>query len=259
MKLTIGCPIYDRAWIFPYWVAMIERQSFPLKDIGFIFVVSEKDTETLKHIESWANTNGQMDYVDVVVPESVHHYSHEEGSRHWTISKYENMQKLRNTLLDRVRVRKPDYFFSLDSDILIENPSTLELLIAHIKDGADAVSPLMYMTPFGVNFPSVMKWTSEVGGHAHRDDSFPIGTYFQADIIMAAKMMSKNVYENINYSIHAQGEDLSWSASCGKAGYKLYSASYIYAPHIMGRDMLNKYLQNGDKRHEMVVNSLSKV
>lgn len=259
MKLIIGCPIYNRSWIFPYWVHMIERQSFPISDIGFVFIASAEDHETLKHIETWANVGQRMDFVDVVVPENVNHYSHEEGSRQWTISKYDNMCRLRNALLSRVRYHSPDYFFSLDSDILIENPSTIELLIAHIKDGADAVSPLMYMTPVGVNYPSVMKWHSEPGGKAHRDFMFPIGTYFKSDVIMAAKMMSRAVYENIDYKIHEQGEDLGWSANCAKAGYSLYSASYLYAPHIMSQGMLAKYLESGDERREIVLNSLSKV
>jgi hypothetical protein len=65
---------------------------------------------------------------------------------------------------------------------------------------------------------------------------------------MAAKMMSKDVYQNVNYSLHHQGEDLGWSGNAAKLGYDLYSASYIYAPHIMHKTMLDKFLANGDDR-----------
>lgn len=259
MKLIIGCPIYDRAWIFPYWISLIEKQSLPLEEIGFVFVASKEDIETVSLLNKWKESHPEVSIFEIVYPENVNHFSHPEGQRHWTISKYENMVNLRNCLLQKVREYQPDYFLSLDSDILLKNTSTLELLIAHIKDGADAVSPLMFMTPVGSKFPSVMKWLDQDLTKAYRDFSFPLGTYFQSDVIMAAKMMSKDVYNNVDYSIHQQGEDLGWSSNCAKKGYSLYSASYIYAIHIMSRAMLADVLKNGDPRETISLKTLSKL
>lgn len=259
MKLLIGCPIYDRAWIFPYWISCIQSQSVALEDIGFVFICSEQDVETVDHLKRWKESHPQVQVFDLVFPENVNHFSHAEGTRQWTLSKYDNMVNLRNTLLSKVREYQPDYFFSLDSDILLTNPNTIELLIAHINSGADAVSPLMFMTPVGTMYPSVMKWVADPGGKAHRDHTFPLGDYFQSDVIMAAKMMSKEVYNNINYEMHEQGEDLGWSGNCAKAGYKLYSASYIYAMHVMGRQMLDAVIKNGDQRQQVSMKTLSKV
>ena len=53
MKLIIGCPIYKREWIFPYWAMAIERQSIPLNDVGFIFVASSSDQGTISMINRW--------------------------------------------------------------------------------------------------------------------------------------------------------------------------------------------------------------
>ncbi len=259
MKLIIGCPIYDRDWIFPYWISCIQSQSVSLKDIGFVFVASKDDSQTIAHLEKWRSYHPEVKVFDILYPEDVNHFSHQEGTRQWTISKYENMVNLRNILIKKVREYDPEFFFSLDSDILIKNPATIELLIAHIKEGADAVSPLMYMTPVGTSYPSVMKWVNEPGGKAHRDSEFPIGTYFKSDVIMAAKMMSRKVYHSIDYRMHQQGEDLGWSADCAEKGYSLYSASYIYAPHVMSRAMLKDILQNGDPRENETLKTLSKV
>lgn len=259
MKLIIGCPIYQRAWILPYWLTCIQNQSVPLKDIGFVFVASPNDYDTVKYLTKWRDNHREIEVFDIVYPEGLNHFSHNEGQRHWTLSKYENMVNLRNVLLSKVREYQPDYFFSLDSDILIKNPSTLELLIAHIKSGADAVSPLMFMTPVGDKYPSVMKWLDNPGGKAFRELTFPLGTYFQSDVIMAAKMMSKEVYNSVDYKIHQQGEDLGWSANCAEKGYKLYSASYIYAIHVMSQMMLAEISKNGDPREAISLKSLSKV
>lgn len=259
MKLIIGCPIYDRDWIFSDWISCIESQSIALDQIGFIFVGSKEDHKTISEMEKWRSNHPEVKVFDFIIPNDIYHSSHVEGMRQWTISKYDNMVKLRNILLQKVREYQPDYFFSLDSDILLTNPSTIELLIAHIKNGADAVSPLMFMTPIGVRFPSVMQWVDKPGEKAMRDINFPLGTYFKADVIMAAKMMSKQVYNNVNYRIHEQGEDLGWCGECAEKGFELYSASYIYAPHIMSRGMLDSFKKNGDPRVEITLKPLSKV
>lgn len=244
----IGCPIYKRDWIFPYWISCIENQNLDFSKIGFVFMVSPDDEETINMLVKYRNARPDISEFVIEIKKDSPHFDHKDGTRTWSISKYQNMVNLRNDLLKIVRELKPKYFFSLDSDILLTNPNTINLLKIHIDSGADAVSPLMFMTPIDTLYPSVMNWKSEIGEQAYRKEQYPLGTYFQSDIIMAAKMMSKNVYENVNYHLHAQGEDLGWSSEAGNKGYKLFSASYIYAPHIMHRGMIKEFLKNGDKR-----------
>jgi hypothetical protein len=73
---------------------------------------------------------------------------------------------------------------------------------------------------------------------------------------MAAKMMSKDVYKNINYEFHAQGEDLGWSKNCAERNYNLFSASYIYTPHIMGKGQMQEFLEKGDGRQQVAYQSV---
>lgn len=250
MKLLIGCPIYKRDWIFDHWMACIIRQSINIKDIGIIFEASSNDAATLQKIELY-KSQVPFAYFSVKIREDLPHFEHKDNGRQWTLSKYANMVSLRNSLLESARELNPDFYFSLDSDILIQNPNTLELLMGHIKDGADAVNPLMFMTPVGTQFPSVMTWRGDNPEKATRKSDYPIGSFFEADVIMAAKMMSKSVYKNVDYDIHLQGEDLGWSLNAKNNGYKLFCASYIYAPHIMSPLMYEDFLKNGDARKEI--------
>jgi len=250
MNLIIGCPIYKRDWIFAYWAAAIEKQTVDLSKIGFVFITSSNDEKTIQYINLWKNLHPEIPYFELIPKDDVTHHEHAENSRQWTMSKYHNMVALRNALLSEVRKIQPNYFFSLDSDVIIQNPMTIELLVSHIQDGADAVNPLMFMTPFGIDFPSVMTWVDEPGKKAKRVSNYPLGNYFRSDIIMAAKMMSKDTYNNVDYIFHSQGEDLGWCADAHKKGFhNLYSASYIYAPHIMHPQMIDSYFQNGDQRY----------
>lgn len=258
MKVLIGCPIYKRSWIFPLWASAIERQSVPLSDIGFVFEASPDDVQTIAFIEHFADAHKEIPHFEIVIREDIPHFEHAPNSRQWTMSKYHNMVNLRNSILEKVREISPDYYFSLDSDIIIKHPSTIELLTSHINDGADAVSPLMYMTPFDDKFPSVMSWKEEDPTKAYRKDSYPIGGYFKSDVIMAAKMMSKKTYELVDYEFHSQGEDLGWCVNAKKQGLNLYSASYIYAPHIMHEEMLQKFLKEGDQREHLLFDNYIK-
>lgn len=252
MKLVIGCPIYKRDWILPLWAAAIERQSVSLANIGFIFECAPEDNKTISMLNEFSAQHKEIPHFELKIREDIPHFEHAPNSRQWTMSKYENMINLRNSLLSSVRSLQPQYYFSLDSDIIIKHPSTLELLMAHIDDGADAVSPLMFMTPFDTRFPSIMTWKDNEPNKAYRKDDYPLGTYFQADVIMAAKMMSKDVYSNVNYEFHSQGEDLGWCLNARAKGYKLYSASYIYAPHLMHENLLQDFLKQGDSREAIL-------
>jgi hypothetical protein len=257
MKIVIGCPVYKRDWIMHYWIDCIKKQSIDISNIGFIFEVSNNDIETVSILESWRKYEKNIPYFNITKRPDIQHFEHQNNGRQWTVSKYENMVSLRNSLLEKVRKLRPEAYFSLDSDILLTNSLTLELLFTHIKSGADAVSPLMFMTPVGTKYPSVMSWKEGFESKAYRKDAYPLGTYFKSDVIMAAKMMSPKVYENINYETHIQGEDLGWALNCRKAGYKLYSASYIYSPHIMNKEMLDLFLRQGDTRQEILYTSIA--
>jgi hypothetical protein len=259
MKLIIGCPIYKRDWILPHWIRCLLSQSLDISDIGFVFEVSPGDYETVNSLNVWKKLDSRIKIFEINERSDIPHFEHSPDTRQWTISKYHNMVSLRNSILNRVREIQPEFYLSLDSDILLTNPNTLEMLIAHIKSGADAVSPLMFMTPVGINFPSVMTWRDEIGGKAYRQERYPLGSYFQSDVIMAAKMMSKDVYNNVDYEVHTQGEDLGWSKNAGLKGFKLYSASYLYANHIMGPKMYEDFLRNGDNRYSLLLDNYIKV
>jgi hypothetical protein len=261
MKVLISLPIYKRDWILPYWFKAIEDQDIDLSDIGFSFQVAsyEEDKETHHALMDWFGSHPQVACFALNTIPAINHHHHDNGKRVWNVEAYDKMSRMRNALLDLGTSLDPDYYFSLDSDILLEDPKTISSLIDLAQPGY-AVSPLMYMRHYGISYPSVMSWVDKPGGRAYRHlDSYKIGTVFQSDIIMAAVLMSKDVYTKTRYAPHRQGEDLGWSADCALKGFKLLSASNIYCPHIMhkssesmpgikGPGILDHYLNYGDDR-----------
>ena len=55
-------------------------------------------------------------------------------------------------------------------------------------------------------------------------------------------------WQNASHEKGSYIKDLGWSGNAAKMGYKLYSASYLYAPHIMHKRMMQDFLSNGDSR-----------
>lgn len=248
MKVLIGCPVFDRAWILPDWFAAIEKQTFPLEDIGFIFELGPNDDETHDILWEWHMNHPQVAVFDGQIQDRMKHRSHDEGSRIWQLTDYERMVTLRNSLLDRAILYEPDAYFSLDSDIILENPHTIEELFFYMCSDLDAVSPLCYMTPTGIDYPNAMKWAYAGPGPAIRVKPDPTVDLQRVDIIMAAKMMNVEVYQQTRYRWHKQGEDLGWSQHCYEQDLKLYLLPKVYATHIMHRSQLQDYKKNGDPR-----------
>lgn len=251
MKTIIGLPVYDRSWILPDWLSCIEQQTYPMSKIGFIFITAGHDPETIKVLVEWKESHPEVFCFDIISLPELDHSTHPEGTRMWSGEKYKKMAKLRNYLLDAVCCRNPDRFFSLDSDILLEDKNTLRYLL-QLSVFLPAVTPLLYMTPQGTQFPSTMSWENKPGLRAGRSQKYPIGTVFQTDIIMAAKMMKPEVFQNVRYDFHEQGEDLAWSANATALGIPLYLASSVYCPHIMSRSMLEDYKMYGDRRKSII-------
>lgn len=253
MKILIGCPIYQREWILPEWFRCIENQTVPLSEVGFIFELGVHDDATHNLLWDWQMQHPEVQVFDGIIRPDETHKAHAEDKRQWARSDYYRMVNFRNNLLERACNYAPERYFSLDSDILIPDPTTLEKLY-DLTQKPSTASPLCYMTPDDIRFPNMMSWVDYSGGRAKRDFSkYRIGEVFEVDISMAAVMMHPDVYRNVRYRWHRQGEDLGWSAEMNRTGYRMYSASHIYAPHIMHRWMLDLYLEGGDPRHAQLM------
>lgn len=243
--VLIGCPVYKRDWVLPDWFAAIEKQNYPLEKIGFIFELGNDDEATEDVLYEWHQNHPQVRVFDGIIRENVGHRAHPDGKRHWNGTDYLKMVLLRNELLERASCMDYEYYFSLDSDVILEDPDTIPFLVSQMSR-CDVISPLMYMTPFDDSYPSVMWWDDHVGYEAHRNPmKMKYDQVFQTDIVMAAKMMRKEVFQNVRYSWHRQGEDLGFAANLKRAGFKAYCAPQIYAFHAMHRQMLADYKERG--------------
>ena len=146
MRIIVGCPVRDRAWVLPHWFQYIEEAFSAIgEEPEYAFVIGTCTDNSLEVIRNhtsnrtWISSRSEEPPIDMQY-------------RQWGEDRYVQMTAARNELLSLVRHESPDLFLSIDSDILI-NPNTLPLLIEDLNE-FDAVGGKLYMTPDGVVAPS---------------------------------------------------------------------------------------------------------
>jgi hypothetical protein len=235
VNLIVGCPVSHREWILPEWFAHVERACLEIAVIpDYLFVVSENDSGTLETIgEFYAETTREIQTVLTKEPERT-------DVRVWNEDRYKVMVALRNHLLTAVRERNPDYFLSLDSDILLRWDA-LRIALQEIGD-ADALGLHTYMDR-PARPPAGTQVVSSVGRNlaskadlrgqqlVNRAHYETYTATHQVGVIMAAKLMTPSAYA-IDYEWHFQGEDIGWSKACTKAGLKLVWCPQACAKHV---------------------------
>lgn len=238
MKVAVGCPIRDRAWIFPWWVQHV-RATFAVAGLRphWVFAIgigpNDRDDGTRRLVSDLYKEDDGI-WCEIPEPERT-------TDRAWSTERFTEMADCRNQLLGLVQAIEPDYFLSVDSDILL-HPTALKVLLDSIQQEYTPQGiPTRYDAMGG---KAILSMTSrhittygqiERQGFLQRQDAD--GT-FQVDVLMALKLMSPAAY-HICYKGDRNGEDLGWSENCRAAGLKLGWNGSVMSKHVMSRSRLH--------------------
>lgn len=247
MRVAVGCPVRNRAWILPDYIEHV-RAAFFLAGLEpyWVFNIGSGPNgmdDGTRHIVTDLYKEGQGVWTESTEPDI-------PKERAWNYERYEQMAAYRNQLLSLVRYSKADYFLSLDSDILI-HPSALVCLLDTIQNSRPqsaesygAVGGKAYLSERSADITTFGEiHASGSGSGIRRRDSDGV---FQTQILMAIKLMSPAAY-NIDYTAHALGEDIGWSLACAKAGVVLGWDGRVCSKHIM-----KQYNDRGESLIELV-------
>lgn len=223
MKLLVGCPVVNRSWILPLWYKHVLAAVANVDDceLELLFVAPvDSDVDVLLSFE----TPTHVHLTEETIP---------PDGRLWNADRYVTMVKERNALLQEVRSIAPDFFLSLDSDILLA-PKAISSALELIGGDIWAVGLSTYMTPIGGGVPSMGIWIPGTERYYRYDANHES----PCDIIMAAKLMSPLAY-GIDYEFHRNGEDLGWSRAVQSAGGKFMFDGRVKNKHVMEKWMLS--------------------
>ena len=225
MKLVVGCPLVGnphagRNWILQKWRKhLIEACDKVNLDPFCIFTVHPEDHET----KGLLSTFPESRFIESK-------FTGGEGNHKWSQSRYHQMVDLRNELLEAVRPEEPDYFFSLDSDVLL-HPKAVELLVYGMEEYPDAwaIAPKCYVSKHSTRHPNMGVWANK---HKSMFRRYDYNDIVKVDILICCYLMRPEAY-NIDYVFDSRGEDLGWSKEVAKAGGSLYWDGRVANKHVM--------------------------
>ena len=232
-RILIGCPVRNRAWILPEYLRHIESLEYPKEFITCCFIINDSADKTKDILSKWQSENYSK-YESIKIIEINFGNGNDMGEsgygRQNDKKKYACRKKviiptlaiLRNRLLEEAREGNYDYFFSIDSDILV-NPDILNKLI---ETGKGIVAGLVHNGEVEYNF-------LQFSGKSRK---FLPDKLFEVKTTGAVVLISSKVFnnENIQYGNNSKGEDVDFCESARQQGFKSYVLTEIQE-HILNR------------------------
>lgn len=227
MRVVVGAPVANRAWALPEWFACLEAQT--RRPDGFCFVHSGKYGDETHR----ALYRGAYQVVPFGDP-TVIHDPRPAHPREDQPARYHTLAALRNQLLPAAYLHQgASVFLSLDTDVMLDDPDTIERLVALIEDGWDTASPILFLSdrcrrdwkpgdaaPWAVN---ALRWRGDGDPYGERKpfvrvEGFEPREVVQVDVPLAAVAMNARVMKQCRYRWHEAGEDLGFAHDLTRIG-----------------------------------------
>ncbi|XP_045464720.1 glycosyltransferase 25 family member isoform X1 [Harmonia axyridis] len=140
----------NKAHTLPYFLSYLENLNYP-KDRLSLWIQSDHNSDaTIEILETWISSvqnkyhSIKKDFI--VTPLR---YEGEIGFAHWTEERFQYIISLRESALEYARSLWADYYLTLDCDVFLTNPETLNYLLS--KDFV-VVAPMLRSAELYSNF-----------------------------------------------------------------------------------------------------------
>ncbi|KAM6902368.1 procollagen galactosyltransferase 2 [Xenentodon cancila] len=131
----------NAAHSLPYYLGALERLNYP-KDRVSVWAATDHNLDnTTAVLKEWLTAMQRFyHYVEWRPMDQPTSYAGEFGPKHWPNSRYEYVMKLKQAALNFARKRWADYILYADTDNILTNPETLNLMIAENKS---VIAPML--------------------------------------------------------------------------------------------------------------------
>lgn len=234
MSLIVALPIAERAWVLPRFFECLSKQSVRPDEVLCLHSGDRGDPTWL------AIADGAVEHG---FPVKRLHDAAERPKKRDDRTRFKTLTRLRNTMLAvATQTTRHDHLFSLDSDILLEDETTIEQLLAAQAD-YPVTSPLLWFHPefeFTVNAGNLGVWP-EPGMDLDRiawkrAEIDPVcveqKTPQPVDVPMGAVFMARSVYSTVRYRWHEAGEDLGFAVNLARAGFEAGWLPWLKCRHV---------------------------
>lgn len=237
-KTMIGCPVQNRAWILPRYLAHIDSMAMDKSQIHLAFVVNNSTDNTLAILHAFKEKMGAFyDQIDIL------EYDFDYEDTRDASRDVSRIAEVKNAFID---LRQPDdkEVLLIDSDVLVPGNTLLELLY----DAKDVCAGLLPNGSFaGVQFYNIMRDRKGTYRHVMKFDQKVIydahgvamdvvnaSGLVKVDVACGCVLYSKEVLDSgARFSFHRQGEDVAMCEAIRKNGFEIWCDTDVTPVHVM--------------------------
>ena len=279
---TIACGslIHNKSWAIQHHVQSIYNLDYPKENISLIFYINDSvDGTKEKLLAMLKEIKAEGKYRRVIAAEQDYGYRdlarHKRPSINQYVSRHSSPEKTVDDHAHFARVRNEwlklredeDYYFSIDSDVIIKQPFALRQLLEHKKDvvaipvnnaenRSDGYDPLIetmnkFLTHPDPNVRSHIRDIHEGrvwGGAIEAEEIWNYGMIyngalrrfkrerclFEVDLTGACYLFKAELIENgVCYGPNYAGEDFMFCSLAKSLGYRLYVDGTLDTEHFM--------------------------
>lgn len=260
-EVLIASPIRQKPNILKEFLDSLSELECEGLNISYLFVDDNVDKKSSFLLEQFgANRNVQIIKSENLQLIQTSEYRTNEKSHLWKRDIIEKVANLKNKMIDIARIKKVDFLFLIDSDIVL-NKNTLLHLISRDKD----IISNIFWTEWvigGLQYPQV--WMQDENSYYNRDwdndnlsksekkkriNDFIItmkipGLYEVGGLGACTLISKKAINSDISFSILPNisfwGEDRHFCIRASSLGFKLYVDTVYPAYHIYREEYLNR-------------------
>lgn len=223
IKVMIGCPVRNRAWILPSYLDCLQKLDKRLFEVRYCFIINDCSDASPRILTEFARQKPQC----VTLIRKNHHSPGGFRRGEYNLS---HLAQLRNLLLQAFLESDCDYLFSLDSDILVPENTLNQLL----QDQCDIISALV-CNGHEIGDPGIYNilQRGREGNYLHIRD-FPRDKVFPVDCTGAACLIRRAVIEaGVRYSGLRGGEDIGFCEAAITRGFNIFCDGRVECLHYM--------------------------
>lgn len=221
MRILIGAPVRQDHTTFYKYLKAIDKLDIDGLEVDCFFIfhnsprlvrfMKQGTTKTLCTFTTFTTKND---------------YLRDEKTHHWTNENLSDVILMKNHLLNYAKKLEYDYFFLVDSDIILQ-PQTLKQLISRKKD----IIAEVFWTRWSPNEPEMPNaWQADFYSFAKNEEweDWKQEGLFQVGMTGACILISKNVIQaGVNYTpiynvSHSIWEDRAFCIRAACAGFDIW-------------------------------------
>ncbi|KAL1516582.1 hypothetical protein ABEB36_000479 [Hypothenemus hampei] len=148
--VLISVLVRNKQHTLPYFLSNLERINYPKDRISLWIRSDHNSDESIKILNIWINSvTNQYHSIYTEFEDDDKTYMGELGVAHWTDDRFEHLMNVRTEALNFARKIWADYIWSVDADVFIQNPDTLNYLISK---NVTIVAPMLQSEGLYSNF-----------------------------------------------------------------------------------------------------------